>query len=173
MYVSTLSRNIHACGGEAVGSYMQAAALAETEERADLWGPAMKAFQCAGRDLGVALAAVVNLVNPEKLLISGPIQLTSVDAYASARAFDAGLAETFHAHGFGGLGDPTIVERAYQNSYDAALGAAAVLLRRTVYATPAEVPSTAMHAVPWLPDQRDRPSRTDKRQATMAAVGNA
>lgn len=167
MYVSRLGQLIHQDDRQGIDSYSQAAALAESEYRTGSGGPATQAFQCAGRDFGVALAAVVNLVNPEKLLLSGPMELTSTDAYASARAFDAGLAETFRAHRFGGLGDTDIVQRAYQGSYDAAMGAAATLLRRTVYATPAEVPPTATNAVPWLPSEL-KPA--ERRQAKIAAL---
>jgi len=172
-YVSTLSDRMEAYGGGRVETFAAGAAVAQTEEESGVDGPATKAFHCAGRDFGVGLAAVVNMVNPEKLLLSGPIELTNTDGYASARAFDAGLAETFNAHGFGGLGDRRIVERPYQSPFDAALGAAATLLRRTVYATPAEVPQTAMNAVPWLPSTSREPRAGDGMQAGMVAVGGA
>jgi predicted NBD/HSP70 family sugar kinase/transposase len=168
MYVSALREQIQPGSQGMADSYSQAASLVASEEHADSRGAATRAFHRAGRHLGVALAAVVNLVNPEKLLLSGPMELISTDAYASARAFNRGLAETFEAHGLGGLGQTTTIERAYQGSYDAALGAAATLLRRTVYATPAEVPATAVNAVPWLSDQSPRDER--RSAATAAAV---
>ena len=170
MYVSTLSSRMKADGGEEVDSWAAGAALAQTEEESGEDGPATRAFRSAGRDLGIGLAAVVNLVNPQKLLLSGPLELINVDAYGSARAFDAGLRETFHAHGFGSLGDTSIVTRAYQSPYDAAVGAAATLLRRTVYATPSEVPETATQAVPWLRQHSEDAVRRDLRLATMAAI---
>jgi predicted NBD/HSP70 family sugar kinase/DNA-binding MarR family transcriptional regulator len=172
-YVVTLSDRMQADGGKPIESFAEGASVAHAEEQSGVDGPATRAFRAAGRDFGVGLAAVVNMVNPEKLLLSGPMELTNVDAYASARAFDSGLAETFHAHGFGGLGDKGIVDRAYQSPYDAAIGAAATLLRRTVYATPAEVPRTATDAVPWLQSSSGQTSPEVNMPARMAAVGGS
>jgi predicted NBD/HSP70 family sugar kinase/DNA-binding MarR family transcriptional regulator len=171
-YVSTLSDRIKANGGDKIETFAEGAAAAQAEEgEAGGDGPATRAFRDAGRDFGVGLVAVINMVNPEKLLLSGPMELTNTDAYASARAFDAGLAATLETHGFGRLGDRGVVERAYQSPSDAALGAAAILLRRTIYATPAEVPQTAMNAVPWLPRNPGTPRARSSMQNRMAAIG--
>lgn len=173
MYVSTLSDRMVANGGTAVDTYAAGSAVAHTEEEAAEDGPARRAFRAAGRDFGIGLAAVMNLVNPERLLLSGPMELMNLDGYASARAFDAGLTETFEAHGFSDLGKKEMIDRAYQSPYDAALGAGAVLLRRTVYATPQEVPQTAEAAVPWLVTEPEDESRSEQALAFMVGVGVA
>lgn len=149
MYVNTLSDRIVAGGGSPAPTLAAAAYAAHLEDAQGVDGPALQSFKASGRDFGVGLAAVANLIDPQKVMLTGPVELLNPDTHPSAREFDRGLRETFAAHGFHHSGDGRTIERAYQSPYDAAIGAAGVLLRRTVYAAPSETPETAVNAVPW------------------------
>jgi predicted NBD/HSP70 family sugar kinase len=148
MYVSTLSNRIVTAGGVAVASLEEADRAAREEAARGVYGPALQSFRASGRDFGVGLAAVANIIDPQRVMLSGSVEFLNPDTHPSAKQFDYGLRETFGAHGFH-QSDDGMIERAYQGPDDAAIGAAGVLLRRTVYAAPSETPETAVNAVPW------------------------
>jgi predicted NBD/HSP70 family sugar kinase/DNA-binding MarR family transcriptional regulator len=170
MYVSTLSDRIVAGGGPPVATLAEAAHTAHVEDTQGVDGPALQSFRASGRDFGVGLAAVANLIDPQKVMLTGPVEFLNPDTHRSAREFDRGLRETFAAHGFNRSGDGRTIARAYQSPYDAAIGAAGVLLRRTVYAAPSETPETAANAVPWAKQSAIDVPQPTRQEPSLAQV---
>jgi predicted NBD/HSP70 family sugar kinase len=100
-------------------TFREAAALARRGER-DIG----ELFARAGYYIGAALAALVNLVGPELVLIAS-------DALAEYDLYDASLRETFATHAFGAAINCKIVTRS-QSFDDWARGGAASLIRAAV-----------------------------------------
>ena len=109
-----------------VADLTAAAVLAEHDERV------AATIGRAGTALGQGLSALLNLVNPAQVVLYGPAELVDESAYASARAFMAGVRESSARYSFSNAGrDCRIVHKPYSYRVGAQ-AAAAVALRRRV-----------------------------------------
>jgi predicted NBD/HSP70 family sugar kinase len=89
---------------------------------------AREAFDRAGEVIGSALAAMVNLVGPELVVIAG-------EGVADYDLYDQRMRQAFAEHAFGAAGDATLMLRSHTFD-DWARGAAATVIRSYVRGEP-------------------------------------
>jgi predicted NBD/HSP70 family sugar kinase len=89
---------------------------------------AREAFDRAGEVIGSALAAMVNLVGPQLVMIAG-------EGVADYDLYDQRMRQTFAEHAFGAAGDCTLMLRSHTFD-DWARGAAATVIRSYVRGEP-------------------------------------
>jgi predicted NBD/HSP70 family sugar kinase len=87
---------------------------------------AIEPIEHAGRALGQGIATLLNLVNPEQLVLYGPAELVDEPAHGSARCFMTALRRTLSDHAFS---EQSIIPKPYA-PWIGARAAAAVALRR-------------------------------------------
>lgn len=91
---------------------------------------AAAAIEKAGDGLGRAVSAVLNLTNPERLVLYGPAQLVSESDYATAELFMSHVRESSKIYTFStGYSDCTLVPKVYDYETGARAAAAVALLR--------------------------------------------
>ncbi|HJT91239.1 MAG TPA: ROK family protein [Mycobacterium sp.] len=100
---------------------------------------AKQAFARAGTYLGQGLATLINLVNPERIILGGPTELVATRPAdgSSASLFMSSLHSTTALHAFGRLYDACEIVVAPLNLEIAALGAAYI----------ASIPALAAHGI--------------------------
>jgi predicted NBD/HSP70 family sugar kinase len=104
------------------------AILARTREAHEGNPQAREAFDRAGEVIGAALAAMVNLVGPELVVIAG-------EGVAEYDLYEERMRRAFAEHAFGAAGDCTLMLRSHTFD-DWARGAAATVLRSYVRGEP-------------------------------------
>ncbi|MBK4346273.1 ROK family protein [Lacisediminihabitans changchengi] len=133
-YLCTCGR--HGCVEAVASSGSILAAIRASEERPELSlqdaidlahagnASAVAAFDRAGRVIGTAVAAMVNLVGPEIVLVAG-------ESVANYDLYETRLREAFAEHAFGSAANARIVTTSHTFD-DWARGAAAAVIRATV-----------------------------------------
>jgi predicted NBD/HSP70 family sugar kinase len=91
---------------------------------------AAAALDQAGDALGVAIATLLRLINPEKLVLFGPAGLVCESRSPAAERFMSRVRESGQEHAFSiAAGDCTLVPKAYDDEIGARAAAAIALLR--------------------------------------------
>jgi predicted NBD/HSP70 family sugar kinase len=86
--------------------------------------------QAAGEALGRGLSALLNLANPERVVLYGPVELVGEADYASARTFMAAVREASGRYTFSTAGsDYELLTKPYEYGGGARAAAAVALLR--------------------------------------------
>lgn len=84
----------------------------------------------AGDGLGLAISAVLNLTNPEKLVLYGPAQLVCESDYATAKLFMSRVRDASKKYTFSTAGtDCILIPKIYNYETGAQAAAAVALLR--------------------------------------------
>lgn len=111
--------------GVKVADLAAAAALVDSGDAA-----AVDTVRLAGRAVGHGLAAVLNLVNPEQVMLYAPPELVDEPAYASARCFMTGLRKSAKERSFFPTGRPRLLVKEHQHLAGARAAAVLPLVRR-------------------------------------------
>ena len=83
-----------------------------------------------GRAPGLAISTLLNLVNPEKLVLYGPAELVGESEYASARRFMKHVRQSAKKYAFSTAdGDCSVIPKAYDYETGAQAVATVALLR--------------------------------------------
>lgn len=91
---------------------------------------AVAAIEGAGDGLGLAISAVLNLTNPERLVLYGPAELVCESRYATAELFMSYVRESSKRYTFStAYSDCTLVSKVYDYETGARAAAAVALLR--------------------------------------------
>jgi predicted NBD/HSP70 family sugar kinase len=91
---------------------------------------AAAALDQAGDALGIAIATLLHLINPEKLVLFGPAELVSESRSPAAERFMSRVRESSKEHTFStAAGDCTLVPKVYDDETGARAAAAVALLR--------------------------------------------
>jgi predicted NBD/HSP70 family sugar kinase/CRP-like cAMP-binding protein len=84
----------------------------------------------AGNGLGLAISTVLNLINPEKLVLYGPAELVCESKYATAELFMSRVRQSSERYTFSSAySDCTLDPKIYENESGARAAAAVALLR--------------------------------------------
>jgi predicted NBD/HSP70 family sugar kinase len=84
----------------------------------------------AGDGLGLAISTVLNLINPEKLVLYGPAELVCESSYPTAELFMSHVRDSSQRYTFSSAySDCTLVPKIYENETGARAAAAVALLR--------------------------------------------
>jgi predicted NBD/HSP70 family sugar kinase len=91
---------------------------------------AITAIEKAGYGLGLAISAILNLINPEKVVLYGPAQLVCQSSHAAAQLFMSHVRQASDRYTFStGYNDCNLVARVYDYETGARAAAAVALLR--------------------------------------------
>jgi predicted NBD/HSP70 family sugar kinase len=91
---------------------------------------AVAAIEEAGSALGLAISAVLDLINPEKLVLYGPAELVGESRHPAAERFMKHVRESSERHASSAAyGDCTLVAKVYDDEIGARAAAAVALLR--------------------------------------------
>ena len=94
---------------------------------------AEEAFALAGQNFGKGLVTLINVLNPEMVIMSGPEEYIDRDRRKSARAFTGAANEALRQHAYSNAGTSCRLVIRSLTGGDAARGAASLLLLRRLY----------------------------------------
>jgi predicted NBD/HSP70 family sugar kinase len=104
---------------------------------------AREKFAEAGQAFGLGVATILNTLDPELLILSGPREVIDDDGAGatSARAFTQAARDTLHRHAFSNTGMHCRIEPKLLTGVYAARGAASALLLQRLYQSTGERPA--------------------------------
>lgn len=118
-----IARQVQEMSGEAVPDLARVPALLKSDERGKL---VEEALTEAGRALGRGLADLLNLANPDRVVLYGPEPLVSQDheRFPAAKVFMTAVRRTSIEHAFSTAREVAIVTRPYEDELGARAAAA-------------------------------------------------